>query len=259
MNRTTLLVACSAIFISSANANTPVFPFTPITGVQFSNALTEEQLARESHLNVSPDSEMLKANRSKGDAVRKASVNIFGSVNNNVGSPLCGLILANGVFQFSCAPTGSYSLTVPLDSAGQVTLFGFVDGHFPYKVLLNSGGRWDMNLNIASGGGGGPPVTTTSVITFTITDGCNNGIPIDYKFYDETNHLVWPSSTTHYSTTAYNGVYAHNLTCNNNALVCYGGRSVTYYWGVDLDNSKTCTDCCISCQSGNSLSRRLAC
>ena len=84
-------------------------------------------------------------------AQSKATVNIFGSVTNNQGTPLCALVLANGQFMFSCSPTGQYSLDVPLDASGQVTLFGFADGHFPYKqVFGGSGGRYDMTLNVAT-------------------------------------------------------------------------------------------------------------
>src|SRR6185437_1581072 len=107
-------------------------------------------------------------------------------------------------FMFSCSPIGSYSLTVPLDSNNQITLFGFADGHFPFKAVLNGGGgRQDITMNYAAGPPPPsppppppppPPPVTTSVITFSITDGCNDGYSIDYKFYDETNNLVWPSS-----------------------------------------------------------------
>jgi len=83
-------------------------------------------------------------------AQTKATVNIAGSVTNNQGASICGLVLANGQFVFSCSPTGSYSLDVPLDSAGQVTLFAFAEGHFPFKTILTSGGRYDIRINVAS-------------------------------------------------------------------------------------------------------------
>jgi len=80
----------------------------------------------------------------------KATVNISGSVSDNLGNSICGLVLGNGQFVFSCSPTGSYSLDVPLDAAGQVTLFAFADGHFPFKTTLASGGRFDIRMTVAS-------------------------------------------------------------------------------------------------------------
>lgn len=79
-----------------------------------------------------------------------ATVNVSGSINNNQGVALCGLVLANGQFVFSCAPNGSYMLAVPLDASGQITLYGFAEGHFPYKAVLTSGGRHDMTLTVAN-------------------------------------------------------------------------------------------------------------
>lgn len=89
----------------------------------------------------------------KEGAAAKAAVSINGSIKNNFGAPLCALVLANGQFVFSCSPTGTYSLDIPLDAAGQFTLFGFADGHFPYKGVFNGvGGRYDITLNVANTG-----------------------------------------------------------------------------------------------------------
>lgn len=262
MRSLTRVLACSTFGVAlctGVHADTPAFANYPNPDARFSDALRAEDLAREALLNTAPDGQKSQS-APKVDIATKAYVSIFGSIVNNQGSPLCGLVLANGQFMFSCSPNGTWSLVVPQDSAGQVTLFGFVDGHFPYKTVFGgSGGRYDMTLNIASSVNPPPPPTSNSTITFTITDGCNNGIQIQYKFYDFTNNLVWPSSSTHYTTLAYNASYTHNLSCRTGASICYGARSASYYWGVDVDGSKYCPDCCISCQNGNSLSRRLSC
>lgn len=53
------------------------------------------------------------------------------------GTPLCTMILANGQYMFTCGDNnGKYTLEIPLDSNGQVTLFGFCDGLKPYRVTL---------------------------------------------------------------------------------------------------------------------------
>ena len=56
----------------------------------------------------------------------KATVNVNGSIYNDQGNALCGLVLANGQFVFSCSPNGSYNLNVPLDASGQITLYGLL-------------------------------------------------------------------------------------------------------------------------------------
>ena len=49
------------------------------------------------------------------------------------GAPVCALVLANGVSMFSCGGAGQYSLDVPLDQDGNVTLMVFAAGFKPYK------------------------------------------------------------------------------------------------------------------------------
>lgn len=239
----------------SSQAEESSFGVTPSGTEAWADALDAEGLKRESFLNSAFDAELLKGGQGKkADGPPKANVSIYGSIVNTSGAGLCGLVLANGQFMFSCSPNGTWSLTVPQDSFGEVTLFGFVDGHFPWKRTFGgSGGRVDMTLTPATSGG------TNSTITFVIEDGCNNGVQIWYKFYDFENNLVWPSSSTHYYTEYYGASYTHNLQCRTGGNVCYGGRSASYYWGVDYDGSKSCTNCCITCTQNNRLSRRLTC
>lgn len=259
MVRTAAIILMGWGTAAATAAGTYTFGVTPSGTEGWVSALGAEELKRESFLNSGFDADLLKGGQGKKDSgAAKAYVNIYGSIVNTSGVGLCGLVLANGQFMFSCSPNGTYSLTVPQDSSGEVTLFGFVDGHFPWKRTFGgSGGRYDMSLTPASGGGSAPP--TNSTITFVIEDGCNNGISIWYKFYDFANSLVWPSATTHYYTDYYGASYTHNLSCRTGGSVCYGGRSSNWYWGVDLDGSKSCTDCCITCSAGNRLSRRLTC
>jgi hypothetical protein len=268
MARLVLILVCGAlgnIVVPVAAADEfAAFGYSPSGSADFSDALGPEALAREMALNAAPDSDLLKSTRRKaGNITTKATVSIFGSISNNLGQPLCALVLANGQFVFSCSPNGQWALTVPQDTNGQVTLFGFADGHFPYKqVFGGSGGRQDMLLTVATNQTV-PQAPLLEAISFNITDGCNNGISIDYKFYDETNNLVWPSASSFYFTSALNATYSSNLSCESGANVCYGARSTVngsqVYWGVDLDNSKSCTNCCITCVNGNSLSRTLTC
>ena len=53
------------------------------------------------------------------------------------GTPLNMMILANGQHMFTPPASGAYSLDVPLDAAGQVTLFGFCDGLLPFKQTIS--------------------------------------------------------------------------------------------------------------------------
>jgi hypothetical protein len=252
---TAIVVAATVFHAASAVAEGPALAHFPSPDARFTDALGASDLAIEAMLNTARDGATRKA-ASKGSAQGKAFGTLFGSIRNNAGAGICGLVLVNGQFVFSCSPTGSYSLDTITDAQGLLGVFGFADGHFPYHTNVTGFGRWDITLNVASTT---PPVQAQSTITFSITDGCNNGVSIDYKFYDVTNNLVWPSATTHYLTSAFDATYRHDLLCTTNAKVCYGARSAGFYWGIDVDGSKSCSECCIFCTQGNSLSRRLTC
>ena len=107
----------------------------------------------------------------------------------------------------------------------------------------------------SSGGGN----TGTGTATVTITDNCDDGLPIDYKFYDRANSRVWPSSSTHYTTGEYGYESIRRLSCTIGAKICYGGKSGDTYWGVNLDGKSGCESCCITCQEDAKLSKVLSC
>jgi uncharacterized protein YkwD len=63
-------------------------------------------------------------------------VPIQGKVRLADGTPICAMVLANGQYTFSCDGAGDYSLTVPLDASGEVTLFAFADGFAPFRTTI---------------------------------------------------------------------------------------------------------------------------
>ena len=61
-------------------------------------------------------------------------LHISGEIESAAGEPLCAMVLSNGEHMFSCdASLGQYDFDVPVDKAGQVTVFGFADGFQPYR------------------------------------------------------------------------------------------------------------------------------
>jgi len=59
-------------------------------------------------------------------------INIAGKVLlQNGQTPICTMVLANGMHTFSCNGTGSYALNIPLDNNGQFKLQVYADGFAP--------------------------------------------------------------------------------------------------------------------------------
>ena len=72
-----------------------------------------------------------------GEPPPPTGVDLTGTVQDQGGTPLCALVLASGQFDFSCNPSGPYSLLdLPTESDGTVTRQVYVDGFFPNVETL---------------------------------------------------------------------------------------------------------------------------
>jgi len=88
-------------------------------------------------------------------------VRLEGTVSYN-GTPVCAMVLANGQYMFTCSGDGSFSLDVPLDEMGNVTLFCFCEGLPPYENVY----------------------TTTSTVTLSGAISVPSGVMIDSDVND---------------------------------------------------------------------------
>lgn len=94
-------------------------------------------------------------------------------------------------------------------------------------LLISCGGQ--ANSQQSSGSSGG-----TSVLAVQVTDSCDDGNTIYYRFFDETDNLLWPDSSTYYYATQ-SQTFTSNLQCKTGANVCFGATENTStdspYWG----------------------------
>jgi hypothetical protein len=100
-----------------------------------------------------------------------------------------------------------------------------------------------------------PEACTTGGATFTwtVTDSCPDGQGDYLRFFDLSNHLVWPDAN-HVYTLASGRTVVYRLSVKRGAKICYGATpwDADGYWGVDVDGSSSCSTCCsIVPNSGN--------
>lgn len=88
-------------------------------------------------------------------------VNINGIIANNH-TPVVAMVLANGQHVFTNDPIGEYSLNVPLNSEGEITLFAFCSGLAPFKIILTPAEAVDFDIDLHS------PSPDSKEITVTI-------------------------------------------------------------------------------------------
>ena len=121
-------------FPLDSSAQATVFAF--VDGLApFRQVVTPGSTSQTQNIVVSPSSDPTTATVNLGTVTDAGGgwVNLSGTVTNTSGTPLCGVVLANGQYTFSCGSAGAFALTVPREANGSVTLFVFVDGLSPYR------------------------------------------------------------------------------------------------------------------------------
>ena len=123
-----------------------------------------------------------------------------------------------------------------------------------------------------------PPPPQPGQVSLGVVDGCNDGLDIQYKYFEYATWLngntaagqsitgQWPAEGRVYVTTGFNNQsQADLLNCTSGYAVCYGATPYsstdTRYWGAGIDGSESCTSCCTRCPSSGteSFSWRLTC
>ncbi|MFZ7110717.1 MAG: Ig-like domain-containing protein [Desulfatiglandales bacterium] len=93
-------------------------------------------------------------------------VTLSGTVSND-GQPLCAMVLANGQSMFTCGQgddLGKYTLNVPLDANGKITLYSFCSGFSPYNTILATGTS-DLEIAMSKDQEGEPLFVTVENIS----------------------------------------------------------------------------------------------
>lgn len=104
-----------------------------------------------------------------------------------------------------------------------------------------------VGLHGCSGSPTQPASGGTVRMTLAYENACAG--PVDLKFFDRTNGTIWPDASSSYEIASQQR-RTFNLDCRSQAQVCYGASeraNTSHYWGVGLDNTQSCADCCVSC------------
>lgn len=89
------------------------------------------------------------------------------------------------------------------------------------------------------------PAAAQSTVTWNITDKCDDGNRINYRFWNEKGQPYSEAFTPGYGTTQTNV-----LNCTVGEQVCFGGETGTKTWGLGNNFNNSCTDCCSTCGGG---------
>ncbi|WP_146155403.1 hypothetical protein [Enhygromyxa salina] len=88
------------------------------------------------------------------------------------------------------------------------------------------------------------------VMSVRVTDDCDDGDDVGWKLFSDNRDWTWPSGTAVYVTPGlgYDGL--ETIICDIDEWVCFGAETDGgLVYGVGLDNSEPCDDCCYPCES----------
>jgi hypothetical protein len=82
--------------------------------------------------------------------------------------------------------------------------------------------------------------TANSTLVWTVTDSCNNGTQLDFKFFDFATNTTWPNGDLVYYMNP-GQTYTQTLSCVGGDQICLGAQSGSVIWGVGLYGQGSCT------------------
>jgi Putative Ig domain len=161
----------------------------------------------------------------------------------------------------NCAASGVASVASPASGMlGTWTVTPLANGACSINLSDSSGATASVGVSVAIQSGG------VSSLTIQMEEsGDCGGETIYYRFFDETDNLVWPDWSTAYYFPYSDQVYTSTLSCQTGATICYGGSfyinsEVPEYWGVGIDNDETAqSNSCYTCENGTTPVNILSC
>ena len=87
------------------------------------------------------------------------------------------------------------------------------------------------------------------VMSWQVADGCDDGLDAQWRLWASGRDWVWPGPEDTFWTTGGQGV-RESIECVGGEMICFGARAGDRVWGVDLDASLACEDCCYACTDG---------
>ena len=132
-----------------------------------------------------------------------------------------------------------------------------------YNIVVGSAPAAPPRAPCASSPTTTPPPSTGAVnMRFTLNDSCGDGLGMQARFFDKTNNLVWPPDNTKVYTASSGGAVDVSLSARSGANVCYGAQTDppnNRYWGIGINGTNGCPDCCYRATSDQTIRLNLTC
>lgn len=89
----------------------------------------------------------------------------------------------------------------------------------------------------------------TEIQQWTLTDDCADGRDIEWKLWSTERDWAWPGADAVFVTDGRNWPNHEQIECLRGERICFGAAAGEHSWGVGLDATGQCEDCCFRCLS----------
>lgn len=95
-----------------------------------------------------------------------------------------------------------------------------------------------------------PTISHAGNIVFNIKSSYQYKVQVE--FYSQRYNRAWPGSGKAYNINDWD-THSYSLNCESGEQICYGAWATgnsNIYWGVGMNDSHTCSNCCAVCDGG---------
>lgn len=82
---------------------------------------------------------------------------------------------------------------------------------------------------------------------WTLIDDCNDGIDVQWRLWSADGTWTWPGGDEVFWSRGYGLLAFESILCFEGETICLGAQADTKTWGVGLDGTVPCEDCCYAC------------
>jgi hypothetical protein len=94
---------------------------------------------------------------------------------------------------------------------------------------------------------------------WVVWDACLDDADTQWRLWSMDRDWAWPSGTSTFSTFGLDVEIHETIECFEGETVCVGAQADDRTWGVGLDGTAVCTDCCMPCAQGMARYGGFAC
>jgi len=95
--------------------------------------------------------------------------------------------------------------------------------------------------------------STTSNMTWQMSVDSSCSVAAYWRLFDKTANLVWPNASQVWVMNQTGTTYQEVISCTTGDTIAFGASqnssSDTYFWGVGIDGTESCTSCAYKCSS----------